>query len=84
MRGGEGVNAGLLKLLLYQKKISQAELSRRIGISDRAMSQKITGKVDFQLKEVIAICKELGIEDPRSIFFDGNDKAECLYTPLSQ
>lgn len=58
------------KTALLNVGISQGELARRIGISEKALSLKATGKNDFRLGEVQAICKELNIDDPREIFFE--------------
>ena len=59
----------LLKLELYKQKISQAQLAKKIGISEKALSQKIQGKQDFWLHEVKEICFHLNIDDIRKFFF---------------
>ena len=49
---------------LKEKGISQAELARRIGIQPRSLCNKFQGKQPFLYREVVAICRELGIENP--------------------
>ena len=53
-----------LKMLLLEEKISQSKLARSLGISEKSLSLKMNGKIDFWLHEIIAICNTLKIEDP--------------------
>lgn len=48
--------------------ITQRELAKRIGICHEALNRKINGKSPFMYWEVVKICKELGIENPRDFF----------------
>lgn len=53
-----------LSTKLRAKKISQAELARRIGISPRGLCNKFKGKQPFLYREVVMICGELDIKNP--------------------
>lgn len=65
-------NAMLLGLM-REKKISQAKMAKAIGISEAAFWNKVNGVSDFTRTEMFLICRELGSNDPYSIFFITND-----------
>ncbi len=46
-----------LKTEIARRKLSQAKIARAIGISDRAMSQKVTERTEFTRSEMYAIHK---------------------------
>lgn len=58
-----------LKMLLLEEKISQSKLAKSLGISEKSLSLKMNGKIDFWLHEVIQICSILKIENPKELFF---------------
>ena len=56
------------KNLLLLGKMAEAgytrrSLAARIGITEYSLSKKISGKSDFNVREVIAICNVLHISD---------------------
>lgn len=46
---------------LARRGIPQVEISRIIGISQRQVSERILGRVGFEVKELLLIAKELGV-----------------------
>ena len=65
-----------LKAILFEKKITQKELARRVGIYERGMTDKMRGKVEFTYTEVYNICLELGITNPIDVFLPKKKKNE--------
>ncbi len=57
-----------LKALLFERKVSQCAAAKECGISERTLSEKMHGKVDFTFSEVVIICELLGIENPLDVF----------------
>ena len=53
-----------VKEKLKEKGLSQAELARRIGMDNSYLTKKFQGKHPFLYSEVVAICRELGIDNP--------------------
>lgn len=51
-----------LKEMRKERKISQEDMARAIGISLRSYQMKESGKYDFLLKEIIAISEKLDID----------------------
>lgn len=49
---------------LKEKKLTQAELARRLGMSPRSLCNKFQDKQPFLYREVIKICRELDIDNP--------------------
>lgn len=66
------MNANLLRGKMAEKRITQSELAKRIGMSENSLSRKLLGTRDFRLAEVIKIIDELQIENPGEIFFTSN------------
>ncbi len=58
---------------LRAKKMSQAQLARRIGIAPRTLCNKFGGKVPFTYNEVVVICDILEISNPLDYKW-GNEK----------
>lgn len=56
---------------IKEKKLTQEELARRIGINERTMSTKLHSKTDFTQGEILKICQELSIDisEAHSYFF---------------
>lgn len=69
-RGGEKLNANLLRGKMAERGVNQTELAKAIGISMNSMSRKLSGKREFQLSEAVAISKYLHLDNPGEIFFD--------------
>ncbi len=65
------LNVNKLKAKLAGAGMSQKELAVKIGISENTMTQRMTKKSDFTLKEIRNICKELNITT-------GTEKAEIF------
>ena len=61
--------ANLLKSVMAIRSMTQRKLAKVLGLSEKALSKKMTGKVDWKLSEVQTICDVLGIDDPRFCFF---------------
>ena len=59
----------LLKYELSKRGLAQNKVAQAIGISEKALSNKICGRTEFTCREVSDICSVLGIEDPRPVFF---------------
>lgn len=57
------------KKLLIKRKTSQRKLADKIGMAPSALCNKVNGKVDFRLKEVITLCELLSIDDPKEYFW---------------
>nr|WP_315022960.1 helix-turn-helix transcriptional regulator [uncultured Aminipila sp.] len=63
------MNANLLRGKMAEKRMSQSELAKRIGMSENSLSRKLLGTRDFRLAEIIKIIDELQIQNPGEIFF---------------
>lgn len=48
---------------IIEKFKSQANFSEAIGLSERSLSRKLTGKVDFKQSEIAKVCKLLELTD---------------------
>jgi transcriptional regulator with XRE-family HTH domain len=62
------MNADALRGKMAERRYTQARLAQEIGISAQSLSRKLTGKREFRLNEVLAICRCLNIDDPANIF----------------
>jgi len=54
--------------LLAEKRMSQKEMARKIGIAPKTFYEKMSKGV-FGSDEIEVMITELGIEDPAAIFF---------------
>lgn len=59
----------MLKGKIVENGKTQGDMAKKLGISLQSFNAKINGKRKFNLDEVVAICKELKIEEPNRIFF---------------
>lgn len=59
---------GKLKGLLYEKRMTQRQLAKEIGISEKTIGLKMAGECEFTFSEVYKICRVLGIENPFDVF----------------
>lgn len=66
------MNVNLLRGRMAEKQVTQGLLAAEIGMSENSLSRKLSGKREFRLSEVVAICEKLEIDNPKEIFF--NDK----------
>ena len=72
IKGGENVNANLLKAKIIESGETQKSVAKAIGISENSLSRKIKGKREFRLSEVLKLCDFLNIDNPCPIFFTNN------------
>lgn len=56
-----------LRGMLVEKQIPQYELAKRLGVSEKTMSGRMNGLLDFSWSEIVKICKILDIENPIGI-----------------
>lgn len=64
------IDTKLLKAAIAKKGLTQAEVARKVGISSQSFSGKLNNKTEFQLSEVIKLCKMLDISEEKDrIFF---------------
>lgn len=61
-----------LKGRMREKGYTQANLSRKMGISEQSLNAKINGRSDFTLSEVIIIIEVLELDNPAEYFFAKN------------
>lgn len=57
-----------LKEILFEKKITQKELAKAIGMTEHSMSNKINGLTEFTYTEVYQVCNVLCITNPLEVF----------------
>lgn len=57
-----------LKGRMKEKSMTQEDLAKQVGISTTTLGYKLSGKVDFKLKEALVISKVLDIS-PAEYFF---------------
>lgn len=50
--------------------LTMKELAEKMGIDPATLYRKVTGKSDFNRKEINEICQILSLESPVAIFFD--------------
>lgn len=58
------MNINKLLGAMAEKRISQRELARRLGVSKNTINTKINGKAHFNTEEATKICDILEIHDP--------------------
>lgn len=51
-----------LKTALFDKKVTYKEAANMIGISISAFNNKINGRVDFKLDEILKLCDSLDLD----------------------
>lgn len=70
--GTKGVNGTLLKSVIVLHGDTQGTLAKALGIPESALSNRISGRVDFRLSEINGIRKRynLELEKTGEIFFD--------------
>lgn len=61
---------------LARRGIPQVEISRIIGISQRQVSERILGRVGFEVRELLLIAKELEVPFDRLASLDDLSAAE--------
>lgn len=65
-------NTNKLKGAIVSAGYTQKQVADKIGITARALNNKITNKNDFYVREMRAIIELLGIKDYEDIFFAGD------------
>lgn len=63
------MDANKLKYEILKSGLSQSKLANMLRVDQKTLSNKVTGKTDFKLSEVIKICEILQIENPRDVFW---------------
>lgn len=61
------MNSDLLRGKLAEKRITQDQISKMIGISPQSFSRKIRGVREFSISEAEKISETLGIEDQERV-----------------
>jgi Predicted transcriptional regulator with C-terminal CBS domains len=64
------MDANMIKGRIMSVGLTQEKVAVMVGMSGNSLSRKLTGKRDFTLSEVNAICKALDIADPTPYFFN--------------
>lgn len=62
---------------LARRGIAQVEIAQVIGISQRQVSERILGRVGFEVKELLLIAKELGVPVEQLASLDDLTAAEA-------
>ena len=63
-------NFDKLKGLMREKRLTQEELAKAVGMGAAGLNLKLNNKRDFSLTEAFAIAQVLGITDLDPYFFD--------------
>lgn len=63
------MNPNLIRGRIKAKGFTQAQTAVKAGMSSNSLSRKLSGKRDFKLSEVDALCRVLDIPDPSPYFF---------------
>ena len=64
------MDAERLRKRIAAAGLTQGRLARLTGMSANSLSRKLSGKRDFRLEEMRAICAALEIDDPTPYFFE--------------
>ena len=59
-----------LKGKMTEAHVSQARLSKILGITVQSLNAKLNGRTQFTLEEAVKITDFLRLKDPIDIFFD--------------
>lgn len=65
------MNSDLLKNKLREVGISEEDMAKAMGISKDALENRLNGKTEFTLKDIIAVVQILGLDrrETGQIFF---------------
>lgn len=65
------MNSDLLKNKLREVGISEEDMAKAMGISKEALENRLNGKTEFTLKDIIAVVQILGLDrrETGQIFF---------------
>lgn len=58
-----------LKVIMYDKKVSQKQLADHLNITEQSLNSKLNDRSEFTVVEADKTAKFLEIEDPTPIFF---------------
>ncbi|MCP1226001.1 helix-turn-helix transcriptional regulator [Sebaldella sp. S0638] len=64
------MNLDKLRGKITENRMSQAKLAEELGLSSKALNEKLTGKSRITIPEAALMIKILKIEHPCEIFFD--------------
>lgn len=69
------IDTRLLKAAIAKKGLTQAEVAKKMGISSQSLNGKLHNKTEFQLSEVMVLCKmlDIGVEKDRIFFAQSLD-----------
>lgn len=59
-----------LKVIMFDRKVTQGTLSQEIGISEQSLNAKLNGRQEFTISEAEKMISFLDIENPSNIFFN--------------
>ncbi len=57
---------------------TQANFAKEIGYSERTISQKINGRVDFTQSDIVNMTRILGIKDDEIPAYFFTNKVQCI------
>jgi len=57
------MNIDKLRGKMAEKKITQKEMAKHLGISTQAFNRKMNGKIRFSTNDAVIICQKLNIDD---------------------
>ena len=64
------MNLDKLRGKITEKRMSQSELAKKMGLSLQAINMKLTGKRSISVPEAAMMIEILEIKNPLEIFFD--------------
>ncbi len=64
------MNLDKLRGKITEKRMSQSELAKKMGLSLQAINMKLTGKRTISVPEAAMMIEILEIKNPLEIFFD--------------
>lgn len=53
-----------LKGMIFYRDLTEAEVAEKLGISRRAMANRMAGRVEFTVGEIMQLVKILGLTAP--------------------
>jgi transcriptional regulator with XRE-family HTH domain len=65
----------LVHRVMWQAKVTQRSLAPRLGLTQSALSKKISGKNPWSVEDLLTVAHELGVE-PRALVPEIADETE--------
>lgn len=56
-----------IKMALYERGITQAQLAKLLGLSEKSLSNKMLGQHEFTWAEIKALCQLFDVQNPFDI-----------------